>query len=138
VWKFALASNDPDNLGGFERMPLLGSPSAIAAEKGNRDFKWLQSRQFTFGLTSLYALVALLSFLAWLRDRDQWLLFWMSLYALMLTMDVVLIGLRLPLSLCDRSASRPRLPLQFAKRRGGSCSSGCCNCISTPKAGVLH
>ena len=96
VWKFALASNDPDNLGGFERMPLLGSPSAIAAEKGNRDFKWLQSRQFTFGLTSLYALVALLSFLAWLRDRDQWLLFWMSLYALMLTMDVVLIGLRLP------------------------------------------
>ena len=96
VWKFALASNDPDNLGGFERMPLLGSPSAIAAEKGNRDFKWLQSRQFTFGLTSLYALVALLSFLAWLRDRDQWLLFWMSLYAFMLTMDVVLIGLRLP------------------------------------------
>jgi hypothetical protein len=96
VWKFVLASNDPDNLGGFERMPLVGSPGAIAAEKGNRDFKWLQSRQFTFGLTSLYALVALLSFVAWLRDRDQWLLFWMSLYALMLTMDVVLIGLRLP------------------------------------------
>ncbi|HKN21498.1 MAG TPA: SpoIIE family protein phosphatase [Terracidiphilus sp.] len=96
VWKFALASNDPDNLGGFEAPPLVGSPSAIAAEKGNRDFKWLRSRQFTFGLTSLYALVALLSFLAWLRDRDQWLLFWMSLYALMLTMDVVLIGLRLP------------------------------------------
>ena len=96
VWKFALASNDPDNLGGFEAPPLAGSPRAIAAERGNRDFKWLQSRQFTFGLTSLYALVALLSFLAWLRDRDQWLLFWMSLYALMLTMDVVLIGLRLP------------------------------------------
>ena len=96
VWKFALASNDPDNLGGFESAPLVGSPSAIVAEKGNRDFKWLQSRQFTFGLTSLYGLVALLSFLAWLRDRHQWLLFWMSLYAFMLTMDVVLIGLRLP------------------------------------------
>ncbi len=95
VWKFALASNDPDTQGGFETPPLAGSPSAIAAERGNRDFRWLQSRQFTFGLTSLYALVALLSFLAWLRDRDQWLLFWMSLYALMLTMDVVLIGLRL-------------------------------------------
>ena len=96
VWKFALASNDPDNLGGFEAPPLVGSPSAIAAEKGNRDFRWLRSRQFTFGLTSLYALVALLSFLAWLRDRDQWLLFWMSLYALMLTLDVLLGGLRLP------------------------------------------
>ena len=96
VWKFALASNDSDTLGGFEGVPLVGSPSAIAAEKGNRDFKWLQSRQFFFGLTSLYALVALLSFLGWLRDRDQWLLFWMSLYALMLTMDVILGGLRLP------------------------------------------
>jgi hypothetical protein len=96
VWKSALASNDPDTLGGFESAPLVGSSSAIIAERGKRDFKWLQSRQFTFGLTSLYALVALLSFLAWLRDRDQWLLFWMSLYALMLTMDVVLIGLRLP------------------------------------------
>lgn len=95
VWKFALASNDPDNLGGFERMPLIGSPSAIAAERGNRDYKWLQSQQFRFGLTSLYALVALLSFVAWLRDRNQWLLFWMSLYALMLTMDVLLIGMRL-------------------------------------------
>ena len=95
VWKFALASNDPDNLGGFERMPLIGSPSAIAAERGNRDYKWLQSQQFRFGLTSLYALVALLSFVAWLRDRNQMLLFWMSLYALMLTMDVLLIGMRL-------------------------------------------
>jgi hypothetical protein len=95
VWKFALASNDPDNLGGFEKIPLIGSPSAIAAERGNHDYKWLQSQQFRFGLTSLYALVALLSFIAWLRDRRQWLLFWMSLYAFMLTMDVLLIGMRL-------------------------------------------
>jgi hypothetical protein len=95
VWKFAQASNDPDTIGGFERMPLIGSPTAIASERGNRDYKWLQSQQFRFGLTSLYALVALLSFVAWLRDRNQRLLFWMSLYALMLTMDVVLIGMRL-------------------------------------------
>lgn len=96
VWKMALASNDPENLGGFEAMPVIGSPSAIAAMKGNSDYDWLRAQQFRFGLTSLYMLVALLSFLAWLRDRDQWLLFWMSLYALMLTMDVVLLGLRLP------------------------------------------
>ncbi len=95
VWKFVLASNDADTLGGFERMPLIGSPTAIATERGSRDYKWLQSQQFRFGLTSLYALVALLSFVAWLRDRKQWLLFWMSLYALMLTMDVLLLGMRL-------------------------------------------
>ncbi len=98
VWKFVLASNDPDNLGGFEGLPLIGSPNAIAAEKGNLEFRWLRSRQFFFGLTSLYLLVSFLSFLAWLRDRHQWLLFWMSLYALMLTLDVPLAGLRLPYS----------------------------------------
>lgn len=98
VWKFALASNDPDNLGGFEKAPLIGSPSAIAAVKGNRDFNWLRGRQFNFALTSLYLLVAILSFLAWLRDRDQWLLFWMSIYALMPTVAVLLEGLGLPYS----------------------------------------
>src|SRR5208283_5160303 len=66
--------------------------------KGNRDFNWLRGRQFNFALTSLYFLVAILSFLAWLRDRDQWLLFWMSVYALMPTVAVLLGGLRLPYS----------------------------------------
>ncbi len=74
VWKNALASNDPDNLGGFEHLPQAGSPAAIAAIKGNTDFHWLRSQQFTFGLTSLYALVSLLSLIGWLRDRNQWLL----------------------------------------------------------------
>jgi len=98
AWKFALASNDPSNLGGFEAMPLLGSPSAITAVKGDADFAWLRAQQFRFALASLYALVSILAFLAWMRDRHEWLLFWMSVYALMLTMDVVLNNLRLPVS----------------------------------------
>jgi hypothetical protein len=98
VFKTVLASNDPSNYGGFEDVPLIGSPDAIATIKGNLDFKWLRSQQFTFGLTSLYALVSLLSFIAWLRDRDQWLLFWMSFFAAMPMLAVVLNGLRLPYS----------------------------------------
>jgi hypothetical protein len=98
VWKNALASNDPSTLGGFEGFPLIGSPQAIAAVKGNMDFEWLRSQQFTFGLTSLYALVSLLSFIAWLRDRNQWLLFWMSIFAFMPLLSLVLGGLRLPYS----------------------------------------
>jgi hypothetical protein len=96
VWKNALVSNDPDNLGGFEGLPLIGSPEAIAATKGEMDFKWLRKQQFTFGLTSLYALVSLLSLIAWLRDRDQWVLFWMSAFALMPMLEVLLLGIRLP------------------------------------------
>ncbi|MGA7857758.1 MAG: SpoIIE family protein phosphatase [Terracidiphilus sp.] len=98
VWKNALASNDPSTLGGFEGPPLIGSPAVIAAVKGNLDFEWLRSQQFAFGLTSLYALVSLLSFIAWMRDRHQWLLFWMSIFALMPMLSVVLGGLRLPYS----------------------------------------
>ena len=98
VWKNVLASNDPSNLGGFEGLPLIGSPEAIDAAKAKTDFAWLRSQQFTFGLTSLYALVSLLSMIAWLRDRKQWLLFWMSIFALMPMLAVILNGLRLPYS----------------------------------------
>ena len=98
VFKLPLASNDPSNLGGFEGLPLMGSPAAIAAAKGNIDFQWLRGQQFVFGLTSLYALVSLLSFIAWMRDRNQWLLFWMTIFASMPALAVVLVGLRLPLS----------------------------------------
>jgi hypothetical protein len=98
VYKLPLASNDPANLGGFEGLPLIGSPGAIAAAKGNIDFQWLRGQQFTFGLISLYALVSLLSFIAWMRDRDQWLLFWMTIFASMPALSVALVGLRLPLS----------------------------------------
>jgi hypothetical protein len=98
VWKAPLASNDPGAIGGFEALPILGSPQAIAAQKAVIDYQWLRSHQFEFGLDSLYALVALLSFLAWLRDRKQWLLFWMAGYTFIPLVRVVLTGLRLPWS----------------------------------------
>ena len=98
VWKNVLASNDPDTLGGFEAAPVIGSPEAIAAAKATRDFNRLRRSQFNFGLTSLYALVSLLSFIAWLRDRNQWLLFWMSAFAAEPTVATVLLGLGLPFS----------------------------------------
>src|SRR5208337_4616670 len=97
VWKAPLASNDPDSLGGFEGLPLLGGPNAIAAHKAEIDYKWLRSNQFYFGLNSLYALVALLSLLAWLRDRSQWLLLCMAGYTLMQVAGMVLGGLLIPM-----------------------------------------
>jgi hypothetical protein len=98
VWKTVLGSNDPGTLGGFEGVPLIGSPDAIATLKGNRDFNWLRRQQFQFGLTSLYTLVSLLSFIAWLRDRKQWLLFWMFAFAAEPAIATVLLELRLPFS----------------------------------------
>ncbi|MGA7856427.1 MAG: GGDEF domain-containing protein, partial [Terracidiphilus sp.] len=68
VWKAPLSSFDSDQLGGLHAAPVIGSPSAIAAQKAELDYAWLRSRQYYFGLQSLYGLVMLLSVLAWLRD----------------------------------------------------------------------
>jgi Stage II sporulation protein E (SpoIIE) len=93
VFKTPLASNDDGTAGGFEAVPIIGSPQAILELARAGGYLFLQRSQFTFGLTSLYTLVALLSFLGWLRDRKQWLLFWMSIYALSPGIELVLQGL---------------------------------------------
>jgi Stage II sporulation protein E (SpoIIE) len=98
VWKGPLSSFDSDKLGGLYFAPVLGSPTAIAAEKAELDFAWLRSRQYIFGLQSLNALVMVLSLMAWLRDRSVRLLLWMAVFTSAPVMAVFLTGLRLPLS----------------------------------------
>jgi hypothetical protein len=77
-------------------MPYLGGPVAIANRKTQIDYKWLRSQQFTFGLDSLYALVALLSLLGWFRDRKQWVLLAMAGYGLMPIAGQFLSQMRIP------------------------------------------
>lgn len=81
VWKSPLDSFDAGTLGGFTGTPILGSPQAIGVLKDSSDFRWLRSHQVLFGLDSLYALVALLGLLGWIRDRSQRLVFWMACFA---------------------------------------------------------
>jgi hypothetical protein len=95
VWKVPLLSNDAGTAGGFESLPSMGSPDAIAAAKGNRDFQWLRRQQFSFALTSLYSLVALLGVFAWIRDRKEWVLFWTTMYTIALVAEHFLGGVRL-------------------------------------------
>ena len=83
VLKLPFASTDDGTAGGFEGLPILGSPKAIAQWKDSLDYHWLRGQQFRFGLTSLYVLTSLLSFLAWLRQRNQPLLFWLAAYTVM-------------------------------------------------------
>jgi hypothetical protein len=98
VFKIASMSTDDGTAGGFEGLPLAGSPKAIRTQEEALNFRWLRSRQFVFGLTSLYGLASILSFIAWLRDRKQRLLFWMAAYTFMPVLELLLNGLRLPVS----------------------------------------
>jgi hypothetical protein len=95
VFKLPLLSNEDGISGGFEGMPVIGGPQAIAAIKGDMDYHWLHSQQFLFGLSSLYGLVFVFSFIAWLRDRSQRVLFWTASYGLLLLLETALFGVRL-------------------------------------------
>ncbi|MGB9144709.1 MAG: PP2C family protein-serine/threonine phosphatase, partial [Acidobacteriaceae bacterium] len=41
---------------------------------------WLEGRLYGLGLALVEGIVALLALLAWLRDRKQWMLFWLAIY----------------------------------------------------------
>ena len=96
VYKVPLGSFDTGLQGGFNAAPAIGSPEAIGALKAASDFRWLQRSQFRFAMNSLYALVSLLCLLTWLRDRRQWLLFWMAGYAISPVVIDVLLNLQIP------------------------------------------
>jgi len=96
VWKAPLLSEDSGTRGGFIAAPLAGTSEAIAAAKAKLDYEWLRSRQFLFGENLLYALVALLGLLAWVRDRQQWTLLWMAIFAFASIASLILFGLGLP------------------------------------------
>jgi hypothetical protein len=82
IWKSPPGSFDSGMQGGFSRAPLIGSPTAIGAMKAATDFDWLRQNQVRFAIDSLYALVFTLGLMVWLRDRRQWLLFWIAGYTI--------------------------------------------------------
>jgi hypothetical protein len=96
VWKAPLLSDDSGLRGGFEAPPLAGTPYAIAMHKVLLDYQWLRSRQLFFGLNSLYGIIGLLTLIAWIRNRQQWQLFWMAGFAITRIVEMVVYYLRLP------------------------------------------
>jgi hypothetical protein len=98
VWKAPYASADSGEEGGLYRAPKAGTPSAIAAVKAASEYQWLRFRLFSFAVDLIYAVVALSGFLAWLRNRNQKVLFWMSGWAFSLLSITIVGGLRLPVS----------------------------------------
>lgn len=98
ILKIPFSSVDDGTGGGFRGLPILGSPTSIANLKAASDFRWLRAQQHLFGLTTLYLLVSFLAWIAWLRDREQRLLFWIAVYTAMPLLELVLTGVRLPVS----------------------------------------
>jgi hypothetical protein len=98
VWKQALVSFDSGEQGGFTAPPKVGSPEAIAAELATSNYKWLHARQYAFSESIFTALVAILSLIGWLRNREQRVLLWMAVFSGSWVISAVLVGMRLPFS----------------------------------------
>jgi hypothetical protein len=97
VWKAPLESFATGQEGGLLGAPLIGSAPAIELTKTKYDFTWLHNRQYFFALNLLYAIVAVLAFIAWLNDRSQKLLFWIGVFCASPVLRMLLLTIRTPL-----------------------------------------
>ena len=98
VWKGPSLSSDNGERGGLNGAPLVGTPEAIAAYKASLDYRWLTGRLFAFAMQLVYALMSLIGFVAWFRNRSRRVLLWMSVWSSALLLSVIIGGLRLPLT----------------------------------------
>ncbi len=82
VWFRPLWSYDDGLQGGYFRTPLLGSAKTIAQYATTIRYQQLRSDQFFYAMYTGYALLMLLGFAGWLRDRTQWALLWLAFFCL--------------------------------------------------------
>ncbi|MGB7135262.1 MAG: PP2C family protein-serine/threonine phosphatase, partial [Acidobacteriaceae bacterium] len=93
VWVAPYVFFSGENVGGLTAVPEIGSAKAIRDQLGREKAVWLESSLYELGLALVEGLVALLALLAWLRDRRQWMLFWLAIYT---THAVLLVPFNVP------------------------------------------
>jgi phosphoserine phosphatase RsbU/P len=79
VWKAPHIAFSDAQEGGLVSIPLVGNSAALAAQKKLVSYAWLRASLYGLTLMLLTAIVAMLALLGWLRDRRQWMLFWLAL-----------------------------------------------------------
>ncbi len=79
IWKAPIVFYSSPAEGGITRVPIIGTQEAIASHNTELLYRWLSSNEFTLGVTLFSTVVALLAFIAWLRDRRRNVLLWLAL-----------------------------------------------------------
>ncbi|MGB6193055.1 MAG: PP2C family protein-serine/threonine phosphatase [Terracidiphilus sp.] len=82
VWFRPLWSYDDGLQGGFYKTPLLGHPATIAAYETGIKYRQLRGDQYAYALYTGYALLMIVGFAGWLRDRSQRAMLWMAVFCL--------------------------------------------------------
>lgn len=97
IWEAPFQFASPGIGGRLGPAPIVGSGDAVSAALGEIDHEWLRGRQFYFDLNLLYGLLGILGFLAWMRNRRQKLLPWVSLFAVTQPLHVLLLNAHMPI-----------------------------------------
>jgi hypothetical protein len=79
IWKAPHVYLSYPDEGGLIAMPRAGGVEAIANLSTIARYRWLQASQFRLALALLSAIVSLLAALAWLRNRERFMLFWLAI-----------------------------------------------------------
>jgi Stage II sporulation protein E (SpoIIE) len=82
AWKAPYAYLAFPDMGGLTKTPLLGDAEALRAARTGVEYRWLHSHLYAAAIALLSGIVSLLALLGWLRDRRQWMLFWLAAYTL--------------------------------------------------------
>jgi len=78
VWKAPLASFEFATGGGLSEPPILGDSAVIAAIVGEGDFQRMRASLYGRALSFLFLLSGTVSFIFWIRNREQRLFLWFA------------------------------------------------------------
>jgi hypothetical protein len=82
VWKARLASFDYSTLGGLRGVPVVGDAVSIDQRIGSEDFASMRRNLYFRTINISFALMGMVALFAWVRDREQWVFLWFSVWTL--------------------------------------------------------
>jgi hypothetical protein len=91
VWSMPEVFGSSLEEGGLKRTPRIGEPGEIAALFTNIEYARVRADRYISTLLLLFALVSVLAFVAWLRNRSQRLLILTALYSLAVVFQTVFV-----------------------------------------------
>jgi hypothetical protein len=79
VWSAPIIFLNSAEQGGLYVVPRIGTAEGAAAFQTAYRYRWLRGDQFNLAVCLVSAVIGLLAFASWLRDRTRWMLFWLAL-----------------------------------------------------------
>jgi hypothetical protein len=98
IWKGPLGSSSPGEVGGLREAPILGDAESVTGYIGTWNYEFLKGTLYGNVLNVICLLVGIVGISLWLRRRNEWLLFWFSIFAVCPAIWNSVYNMRIPIS----------------------------------------